>query len=284
MGNERLRRAMAAAHESASGGQPEQPQCQPQDRATMAQGPPASCPPPLDGGRARARGRAVSVARCRWRADTGHPHHRGGRSAYRTRRRTTRRWWTSWSPPAPGDLAAYAMLFLPETHRAAVRAAPRPGRRPLSDQDWAHRSHLPAAPRTRRRGAPGRRPRRRVRTSLHYLQEGLADCDGIELGLYASPLYSSLFRSTTRCSSTPHLYGTRLPGAVVAPAPARGRRHVRRLRPPLEGLRRPRPVEGGSVRAHARLNGPDHRRQPPCPAASSGGGRRGRPRPATSPD
>src|SRR5215207_5636846 len=48
----------------------------------------------------------------------------------------------------------------------------------------------------------------RVRTSLHYLQEGLADCEGVELGLYASPLYNSLFRFDDEMFVTPHLYGT----------------------------------------------------------------------------
>src|SRR4029434_10706164 len=48
----------------------------------------------------------------------------------------------------------------------------------------------------------------RVRTALHYFQEGLADCDGIELGLYASPLYNSLFRFDDEMFVTPHLYGT----------------------------------------------------------------------------
>lgn len=48
----------------------------------------------------------------------------------------------------------------------------------------------------------------RVRTSIRYFAEGLADCDGIELRTYAAPLYNSLFRFDDEMFVTPHLYAT----------------------------------------------------------------------------
>jgi hypothetical protein len=45
----------------------------------------------------------------------------------------------------------------------------------------------------------------RVRTSLHYFGE-LADCEGIELRLHATPMYNSLFRFDDELFVTPHLY------------------------------------------------------------------------------
>jgi hypothetical protein len=106
------------------------------------------------------------------------------------------------------DLLAYAMLFLPETHPRLFEllrgkaAAGCPIRIALVD---------PASPHLLERDAEERLDGglvARVRTSLHYFQEGLADCEGVELGLFASPLYNSLFRFDDEMFVTPHLYGT----------------------------------------------------------------------------
>ena len=106
------------------------------------------------------------------------------------------------------DLLAYAMMFLPETHprlfdllrgKAAADCQIRialvdPVSRQLAERDAEERldGGLVA----------------RVRTSLQYFREGLADCEGIELGLYAAPLYNSLFRFDDEMFVTPHLYAT----------------------------------------------------------------------------
>ena len=119
------------------------------------------------------------------------------------------RWWALMvGAKRQVDLAAYAMLFLPEAHprlfellrgKAAAGCRIRialvdPTSRHLVERDAEERldGGLVA----------------RVRTALHYFQEGLADCEGVELGLFASPLYNSLFRFDDEMSVTPHLYGT----------------------------------------------------------------------------
>lgn len=130
------------------------------------------------------------------------------------------------------DLAAYAMLFLPEAHprlfellrgKAAAGCRIRialvdPTSRHLVERDAEERldGGLVA----------------RVRTALHYFQEGLDDCEGVELGLFASPLDNSLFRFDDEMLVTPHLYGTiatghrcctcaaSAPGACSTPSPA----------------------------------------------------------------
>jgi transcriptional regulator with XRE-family HTH domain len=106
------------------------------------------------------------------------------------------------------DLLAYAMLFLPETHsrlfdllrgKAAAGGTVRiamvdPAARELAERDAEE-------------GLDGGLVHR-VRTSLHYFAEGLADCEGIELRAYAAPLYNSLFRFDDDMFVTPHLYAT----------------------------------------------------------------------------
>ena len=119
------------------------------------------------------------------------------------------RWWTLMvDARRQVDLLAYAMLFLPETHPRLfelLRGKAAAGcqiRIALVD---------PASPHLVERDAEERLDGglvARVRTSLHYFQEGLADCEGVELGLFASPLYNSLFRFDDEMFVTPHLYGT----------------------------------------------------------------------------
>jgi hypothetical protein len=103
---------------------------------------------------------------------------------------------------------AYAMMFLPESHprlfdllrgKAAARCQIRialvdPASRQVTERDAEERlgGGLVA----------------RVRTSLHYFRDGLADCEGVELSLYAAPLYNSLSRFDDEMFVTPHLYAT----------------------------------------------------------------------------
>jgi hypothetical protein len=87
----------------------------------------------------------------------------------------------------------------------------------------------------------------RVRTSIHFFAEGLADCDGIDLRTYAAPLYNSLFRFDDEMFVTPHLYATTgyrapcctcagsAPAASSTPLPAISREYGRLL-----GRQRPR--------------------------------------------
>jgi hypothetical protein len=119
------------------------------------------------------------------------------------------RWWALLvDAKRQVDLLAYAMLFLPETHprlfdllrgKAAAGCQVRiamvdPASRQLAERDAEERvdGGLVA----------------RVRTSIHYFAEGLADCDGIELRTYQAPLYNSLFRFDDELFVTPHLYAT----------------------------------------------------------------------------
>jgi transcriptional regulator with XRE-family HTH domain len=103
------------------------------------------------------------------------------------------------------DLLAYAMQFLPEAHprlfdllrgKAAAGCKIRialidPGSRQVAERDAEE-------------GLDGGLIAR-VRTSLHYFGE-LADCEGIELRLHATPMYNSLFRFDDELFVTPHLY------------------------------------------------------------------------------
>jgi transcriptional regulator with XRE-family HTH domain len=119
------------------------------------------------------------------------------------------RWWSLLvDAKRQVDLLAYAMLFLPETHprlfdllrgKAAAGGMVRiatadPASRELADRDAEE-------------GLNGGLVAR-VRTSIHYFTEGLADCDGIELRVFAAPLYNSLFRFDDEMFVTPHLYAT----------------------------------------------------------------------------
>jgi hypothetical protein len=106
------------------------------------------------------------------------------------------------------DLLAYAMLFLPETHprlfdllrgKAAAGCQVRIAMvDPASEQ---------VAERDAEEGLNGGLVAR-VRTSIHFFAEGLADCDGIDLRTYAAPLYNSLLRFDDEMFVTPHLYAT----------------------------------------------------------------------------
>jgi Domain of unknown function (DUF5919) len=119
------------------------------------------------------------------------------------------RWWALLvDAKRQVDLLAYAMLFLPETHprlfdlmrgKAAAGCQVRiamvdPASRQLAERDAEE-------------GVDGGLIAR-VRTSIHYFAEALADCDGIELRTYRAPLYNSLFRFDDELFVTPHLYAT----------------------------------------------------------------------------
>jgi transcriptional regulator with XRE-family HTH domain len=103
------------------------------------------------------------------------------------------------------DLLAYAMQFLPEAHprlfdllrgKAAAGCQMRivladPGSRQVAERDAEE-------------GLDGGLIAR-VRTSLRYFGE-LGNCEGIELRLHATPMYNSLFRFDDELFVTPHLY------------------------------------------------------------------------------
>src|SRR6266511_1890162 len=116
------------------------------------------------------------------------------------------RWWSLLvDAKRQVDLLAYAMLFLPETH---------PRLFDLLRGKAAAGCHIriamvdPASPQVAERdaeeGVKGGLVAR-VRTSLRYFGE-LGDCEGIELRLHATPLYNSLFRFDDEMFITPHLY------------------------------------------------------------------------------
>jgi transcriptional regulator with XRE-family HTH domain len=103
------------------------------------------------------------------------------------------------------DLLAYAMLFLTEAHPRlfdVLRGKAAAGcqiRIALADPDSQQ-----VAERDAEEGVDGGLIAR-VRTSLRYFGE-LSDCEGIELRRHATPLYNSLFRFDDEMFVTPHLY------------------------------------------------------------------------------
>ncbi len=118
------------------------------------------------------------------------------------------RWWSLLvDAKRQIDLLAYAMLFLPETHPRlfeVLRGKAAAGcqvRVMLAD---------PSAPQVAERDAEEGLDGgliARVRVSLRYFSE-LGDCEGVELRQYSSPLYNSLFRFDDELFVTPHLYAT----------------------------------------------------------------------------
>jgi transcriptional regulator with XRE-family HTH domain len=104
------------------------------------------------------------------------------------------------------DLLAYAMLFLPEAHPRLfdlLRGKTAAGcqvRIALADPDSRQ-----VADRDAEEGVDGGLIAR-VRTSLRYFEE-LSDCEGVELHVHATPMYTSLFRFDDEMFVTPHLYG-----------------------------------------------------------------------------
>jgi hypothetical protein len=119
------------------------------------------------------------------------------------------RWWTLLvEAKRQIDLLAYAMLFLYETHPRLfdlLRGKAAAGCRiRIALADPVSRQVVERDAEERLNGGLVAR----VRTSLQQFEEALADCEGIELGLHASPLYNSLFRFDDDMFVTPHLYGT----------------------------------------------------------------------------
>jgi len=108
------------------------------------------------------------------------------------------------------DLLAYAMLFLPEAHprlpdllrgKAAADCKVRillgdPDSRQVAERDAEERLDGALVS--------------RIRNSLVHFSS-LIGCEGVEIHLYAAPLYNSTFRCDEEMFVTPHLYG--VPGS-----------------------------------------------------------------------
>jgi hypothetical protein len=105
------------------------------------------------------------------------------------------------------DLLGYAMLFLPEAHPRLIdllrgkAAAGCSIRIALGDPDSAQ-----VAERDGEERLNGSLVSRIHNSLMHF--RGVLDCEGVDVRVYAAPLYNSVFRFDDEMFVTPHLYGT----------------------------------------------------------------------------